>query len=163
MEPMPALLAGEIAPDFRLFDADGEEFHLSDQLHAGPVLVTFFKTNCPTCQYGLPFLDRFESALESTAAQTVAVCQDSPSDASRFSADLHYSGRILFDTLESGFPVSNAYRLTNVPSVFLIQQDGRIAHAVVGWSKSDVEEIAAKLHVPAPFRPNEDVLPFRPG
>ncbi len=163
MGNMAALLAGQSAPDFRLLDANGEEFHLSRQLRAGPVLLTFFKTDCPTCQYALPFLDRFGKALDGMSAETVAVCQDRPAEAERFAAEFHYETRVVFDKLESGFPVSNDYGLTNVPTVFLIQQDGRIAHSAVSWSKPDVEEIAAKLGVRAPFLPGERVQPFRPG
>ncbi len=163
MRRMAALEAGTHAPDFRLLDADGTEFHLLTQLDTGPVVLTFFKTSCPTCQYGLPYLDRLASALEWTAAESVAVCQDSPGDAERFKLEFDYSTRVVFDTEEAGFPVSNAYGLTNVPTVFLIQGHGDIAHTAVSWSKSDVEEIAGKLGVSAPFAPGEDVLPFRPG
>ncbi len=163
MGGMAALLPGQIAPDFRLSDADGDEFHLRGRIETGPVLVTFFKTDCPTCQYGLPFLDRFAEILEGTSAETVAICQDTPSDAERFNAEFGYRTRVVFDTEDSGFPVSNAFGLTNVPTVFLIEQDGRVAHSAVSWSKADVEAVAAKLGVEAPFLPGESVLPFRSG
>ena len=84
-------------------------------------------------------------------------------DAERFKLEFDFKTRAVFDTEEADFPVSNAYGLTNVPTVFLIQRHGGIAHTGVGWSKSDVEEIAAKLGVSAPFRPEEVVLPFQPG
>ena len=163
MRRMAALELGTDAPDFRLLDADGEEFHLRGQLGAGPVVLTFFKTSCPTCQYGLPYLDRLVSALEGTTAESIAVCQDAPGDAERFKLEFDFKTRVVFDTEDAGFPVSNAYGLTNVPTVFLIQRHGDIAHTGVGWSKSDVEEIAAKLGVSTPFRPEEVVLPFKPG
>ena len=163
MGVMAALCAGEQAPDFKLSDADGKEFHLAGQLRSGPVLLTFFKTDCPTCQYGLPFLDRFARVLEGKPAETVAICQDSTIDAERFNGQFGYRTRTVFDTQEAGFPVSNAYGLTNVPTIFLIGQDGQIAHAAVSWSKADVEEVAEKLGVEPPFLPGESVLPFRPG
>ena len=160
---MAALEAGTDAPDFRLLDVEGAEFHLRRQLDTGPVVLTFFKTSCPTCQYGLPYLDRLASVLEGTTAESIAVCQDTPGDAERFKLEFDYGTRVVFDTEEAGFPVSNAYGLTNVPTVFLIERNGEIAHTGVSWSKSDVEEIAGKLGVKAPFSPGEDVLPFRPG
>ena len=163
MRRMAALSAGVDAPDFRLLDADGVEFHLLRQLDTGPVVLTFFKTSCPTCQYGLPYLDRLASDLAGTTAESIAVCQDSPGDAERFKLEFNYKTRVLFDTEEADFPVSNSYGLTNVPTVFLIQPQGDIAHTGVNWSKSDVEEIAGKLGVTAPFGPGEEVLSFRPG
>ena len=163
MRRMAALRAGTNAPDFRLLDADGEEFHLRSQLDTGPVVLTFFKISCPTCQYGLPYLDRLASSLKGTSAEAIAVCQDAPGDAERFKLEFDSKTRVVFDAEEAGFPVSNAYGLTNVPTVFLIQGHGDIAHTGVSWSKADVEEIAGKLGVGPPFGPGEDVLPFRPG
>ena len=160
---MAALAQGSRAPDFALTDADGEQFHLSSALRSGPVLVTFYKTDCPTCQYGLPFLDRLAGGLGGSGATAVAVSQDTPFESERFAASYEFSTRQVFDTEDSGFAVSDAYGLTNVPSTFLIAQDGRIAHTMVSWSKADVEEIAWKLDVSPPFKPGEDVLPFRPG
>ncbi len=160
---MAALPQGSRAPDFTLSDADGEQFCLASALRSGPVLVSFFKTDCPTCQYGMPFLDRLAGQLGRTGATAVAVSQDTPLDSERFAVEYGFSTRQVFDTQDSGFPVSDAYGLTNVPSTFLIASNGRIEHTMVSWSKADVEEIARKLHVGPPFEPGEDVLPFRPG
>jgi len=38
----PAVAVGELAPDFHAFNADGNEFHLS-QLRGAPVLLKFFR------------------------------------------------------------------------------------------------------------------------
>ena len=160
---MAALPQGSRAPDFVLTDSDGEQFRLFSALRSGPVLVTFYKTDCPTCQYGLPFLDRLAGGLGGSGATAVVVSQDTPFESERFAAEYEFSTRQVFDTEDSGFAVSDAYGLTNVPSTFLIADDGRIAHTMVSWSKADVEEIARKLDVSPPFEPGEDVLPFRPG
>lgn len=159
---MVALPQNSQAPDFRLQDAEGAEFHLYTALESGRVLLTFYKTNCPTCQYALPYLDRFKSLLDGSAA-AVTVSQDTPADAERFNADFDYSTRQVFDTEEAGFEVSNAYGLTNVPTVFLVGPNGLIEHTMVSWSKSDVEDLAKKLGVSSPFQPGEDVLVYKPG
>ncbi len=151
------------APDFTLSDADGGEFSLYDALGTGPVMLTFFKTSCPTCQYGLPFIDRLAGRFDGSGSTAIAVSQDTAIDGERFIAEYGYETRQIFDTEDSGFAVSDAYGLTHVPTVFLIQPGGRIAHTMVSWSKADVEEIARKLGVQPPFRRGESVLPFRPG
>jgi hypothetical protein len=67
------------------------------------------------------------------------------------------------------YPVSNAYGLTNVPSIFWIAQDGDIELSSVGWVKADFEAISRKMAesantAPAAvFRPGEDVRDFRAG
>ena len=162
MSSMAALPQDSQAPDFRLLDAEGEEFHLYTALESGRVLLTFYKASCPTCQYALPYLDRFDSMVDGSAA-AVTVSQDTPGDAERFNAEFGYATKQVFDTEDAGFEVSNAYGLTNVPTVFLVGPNGRIEHTMVSWSKADVEELAGKLGVDSPFQPGEDVLVYKPG
>ena len=162
MSSMPALPTGSRAPDFSLRDADGSEFQLYSALASGPVLLTFFKASCPTCQYALPYLDRFNAKLNGSGT-AVAVSQDTPADAERFNLEHGYITKQVFDTEEAGFAVSNAYGLTNVPTVFLVGTDGVIEHTMVSWSKADVEELAGKLGLNSPFLAGEDVLVYKPG
>jgi len=69
----------------------------------------------------------------------------------------------------NGYAVSNAYGLTNVPTLFLIGQDAQIEITSVGWVKQEVEDInrelaAAEQTPPLPlFQPGEDVRDFRAG
>jgi len=64
------------------------------------------------------------------------------------------------------YPVSNAYGLSNVPTMFLVGDDGKIEQTIVSWSKTEIEEID-KLYqdsarVPF-FPPGEQVAEFRAG
>ena len=65
--------------------------------------------------------------------------------------------------------MSNAYGLTNVPTIFWIAQDGEIEVSSVGWVKADFAEInrrmaeAGKLAPAVVFQPGEDVRDFRAG
>ena len=67
------------------------------------------------------------------------------------------------------YPVSNAFGLTNVPTIFWIAEDGEIEISSVGWVKADFEltnrkmaEIV-KITPAAVFRSGEDVRDFRAG
>jgi hypothetical protein len=70
---------------------------------------------------------------------------------------------------ETGYPVSSGYRLTNVPSIFLIDSDAAIRATCMGFSKADLENIANELagrrkQMPAAlFRPDERVPDYKPG
>jgi hypothetical protein len=65
--------------------------------------------------------------------------------------------------------VSNAYGLTNVPTVFWIAQDGEIEVSSVGWVKAEFDEVNRKMaeaqNIPTAsvFSPGEDVRDFRAG
>jgi len=160
---MPALPVNSQAPDFTLSNADGEQVRLIDELKNGPVLLTFFKIACPTCQYGMPFLDRLGKQLAGTQAQMIAISQDTPPDTERFNVEFNFEAIELFDSADEQYPASNAYGLVHVPTAFLIEPDGRIAHTMESWSKSDVEKFAEKLSTASPFKPGEDVIEYRPG
>jgi hypothetical protein len=75
---------------------------------------------------------------------------------------------VLLDDTHS-YPVSNAYGLTNVPTIFWIAEDGEIEVSSVGWVKADYEAINRKLAetgkvAPAiVFKPGEEVREFRAG
>lgn len=66
----------------------------------------------------------------------------------------------LLDT--RGYPVSNAYRITNVPSLFLVEQDGRISMSVAGFDKAEMEKLAERFGVEVFFAADR-VPAFRPG
>ena len=165
---MEALTAGTEAPDFELKTMDGKKFVLRDELARGPLVLAFFKVSCPTCQYAFPFLDRLERAYGHDGVRIIGVSQNNPKETSAFIKEFGVTFPVLLDDTEK-YPVSNAYGLTNVPTVFWIAQNGGIELSSVGWVKADFEEVSRKmaesLHTsPAVmFKPGEDVRDFRAG
>jgi peroxiredoxin len=165
---MAALTAGAKAPDFELKALDGRSFVLHDDLMSGPVVLAFFKAGCPTCQYTFPFLERLERAYGHKGVRIIGVSQNDPRQTAAFTKEFGVTFPVLLDDTHS-YPASNAYGLTNVPSIFWIAQDGEIEVSSVGWSKADFNEInrkmaeAGKLAPAAVFQPGEDVRDFRAG
>lgn len=167
---MPALEPGTVAPDFSLPNANGEVHSLSEGLAKGPVLLVFFKVSCPTCQYGLPFFERLYKRLNGAPISMWSISQNSLDHTSAFAREFDVTTLpALFDPEEEGFAVSNSYGITNVPTAFLIEPNGKIGLTSVGWSKDDTAEIAQRLGNAAGesnltlFAPNEKVVDFRPG
>jgi len=165
---MAALATGTKAPEFELKTLDGKPFSLYDQLARGPVVLVFFKVSCPTCQYALPFYERLYRAYRGKGIALVGVSQNGAKDTAAFNKEFGVTFPVLLDDTHS-YPVSNAYGLTNVPTIFWIAQDGEIEISSVAWVKADFEEInrrmaeAGKLAPAAMFRPGEDVRDFRAG
>jgi peroxiredoxin len=165
---MAALTPGTSAPDFELSGVDGKKFSLKEALARGPVAVAFFKVSCPVCQYALPYIERIYKAYGNKKVTIVGVSQDKQRDTRAFLQEYGITFPILLDDTNS-YPVSNAYGLTNVPTVFWIAEDGEIEISSVGWSRKDVEDIHRKAAeelgagvVPL-FKPGEDVRDFRAG
>jgi peroxiredoxin len=165
---MAALAVGAKAPDFTLKTMDGKSFSLGEELGRGPVVLVFFKVSCPTCQYALPFFERLHKAYKNKDISLVGVSQNDAKDTAAFIKEFGITFPVLLDDTHS-YPASNAYGLTNVPTIFWIGQDGEIEVSSVGWLKSDFEEInrkmaeAGKSAPAAMFRPGEEVRDFRAG
>jgi len=152
------LSSGSRAPQFTLQDVDGAPHSLADILGRGPVLLALYKISCPVCQLTLPFLDRMAAGQ----VQIVAISQDDASGTRRFQARFGVSVPTLLDREEDGYPVSNAFGITHVPSLFLVEPDGIISLASEGFMKSELESIGARAGVP-PFRQNETVPAWKAG
>ena len=165
---MAALTAGTTAPKFELKAMDGKSFVLGEELARGPVVLAFFKVSCPVCQYAFPFLERLERAYGHQRVRMIGVSQNSPKETAAFTKEFGVTFPVLLDDTET-YPVSNAYGLTNVPTVFWIAKDGEIEISSVGWVKADFAEVnrkmaeAREISPASVFRPGEDVRDFRAG
>jgi len=164
---MGALPAGGIAPAFSLKNLNGSQVSLAEALKKGPVLAAFFKVNCPTCQFTFPFLERLFETYGDSKFTLWGVSQNNAADTREFCKEFG----IKFPTLVDGhgYPVSNDYGLTSVPTLFLISPEGKIQQTSVGFVKVDLEELAAeaaraagKVAVPL-FKPGEVIPESKPG
>jgi peroxiredoxin len=165
---MAALVTGKLAPHFTLPTLDGKQVSLHDLLKRGPVVLTFFKISCPVCQYAFPMYERLAKAHKGVAA-FLGISQNGPSDAKAFAREYGLTFPIAIDSDANHYAVSNAYGLTNVPTLFYIAPDGEIEVSSVGWSKADVDQVNAKLaelrheKPHSLWRSGEDVPAFRAG
>lgn len=165
---MTALATGTKAPGFELKASDGKKFSLQTELANGPVILAFFKVSCPTCQYTFPFLERLHKAYQGKGVKLIGVSQNDAKDTAAFAKEFGVTFPILLDDTTK-YPVSNAYGLTNVPTIFWIEQDSEIEISSVGWVKADFEQINRKMAAfgkaapAAVFMAGEDVRDFRAG
>jgi peroxiredoxin len=165
---MAAPTTGMRAPDFTLLTIDGGKFSLQEELVRGPVVLAFFKVSCPTCQYAFPFLQRIFKACASRNVTIVGISQNGRQDTAAFLQKFGVTFPVLLDD-PNNYLVSNAYGLTNVPTIFWIGQDGEIEISSVGWVKKEIEEINSKAaassnEIFAPlFQPSEQIPDFRAG
>jgi peroxiredoxin len=159
-KPRTPLAAGATAPDFKLSDySTGSAVTLSRTLERGPVLVAIYKIGCPTCQLALPFLDRLHHG---GSLQVFGISQDNQSGTARFHANFKLSMPSLLDREEDGYVVSNAFGISSVPSLFMIEPDGRISMAVTGFVKGELESIGRRAGVEI-FRAGENVPEWKAG
>ncbi len=165
---MAALTTGASAPDFTLKATDGKQFSLREALARGPVVAAFFKISCPVCQYALPFLQRIHEAYGNKNLTIVGISQNEKKDTAAFMKEYGVTFPVLLDDTNS-YAVSNAYGLTNVPTIFWIARGGDIEIASVGWVRKEIEDINRRVAEASGngrqpvFRAGEDVADFRAG
>ena len=161
------IAAGQLAPAFSLKALDGKEYSLNTLLEKGPVVVAFFKISCPVCQFTFPFLQRIAERYAGDSVTIIGVSQDDAADTKAFNKEYGVSFPTLLDG--PGYPASNAYGLHTVPSIFLIEPDGKVNVACTGFDKADLEKIAAELSqrrkiAASPlFRADETIPANKPG
>jgi len=166
---MTHIVAGNMAPDFSLKALDGKEYSLQKLMQQGPVVAAFFKVSCPVCQFTFPFLERLFKRYGGDGVTFLGISQDDARDTKDFAKEFGVTFPMLLDEQQKGYPVSNAYGLTSVPTIFLVESDGTVKISCMGFDKNDLESIAAALAehkriVPAAlFRSDESVPVHKPG
>ena len=164
---MTHIVAGNVAPGFSLKGLDGKERSLRGLLDEGPVVTAFFKISCPVCQFTFPFLERLHTSYGGDGVTILGVSQDDAKDTKRFASEFGVTFPVLLD--EKGYPVSNAYGLSMVPTIFLIETDGSVKVSSMGFNKAELESIGGTLAerkkiAKAPlFRTDEKIPAQKPG
>jgi peroxiredoxin len=167
-DPMTHIVAGKIAPNFSLKSPENKEYSLNKLMEHGPVVAAFFKISCPVCQFTFPFLERLYKRYGSDDVTFLGISQDDARATKNFANEYGVTFPMLIDD-ENGYLVSNAYGLTNVPTIFLIDMEGRAKVSSMGFDKKDLEAIAAelaerkKIALAPLFRPDEVVPANKPG
>lgn len=165
---MPALKTGKMAPDIELPGVGRAKISLKEALREGPVVLAFFKISCPVCQYAFPYLERLYRNYAGATVRFIGVSQNGEEDTRRFMREFGVTFPIALDP-EAGYPVSNAYGITNVPTVFYIAPDGEVQVSSVGWIREDMQKINELIasHIGSGtlplFKPGEQVADFRAG
>jgi len=166
---MNALTHGAHAPQFSLALADSAKiFTLNAALQRGPALLAFFKISCPVCQLTFPFLERLYRAYGDGKFTLAGISQDSAAQTLEFAERYGVTFPIAVDAAGK-YPVSNAYGLTNVPTLFWISPSGTIELTSAGWVKADFEKLnefaAVTSGVPSKLliHAEEKIPDYKPG
>jgi peroxiredoxin len=166
---MTHIVAGNTAPGFSLKALDGREYSLQELMQEGPVVAAFFKVSCPVCQFTFPFLERIYKRYGGDGVTFLGISQDDARETKDFAKEFGVTFPMLLDEKQKGYLASNAYGLTSVPTIFLIETNDKVEISCMGFDKKDLESIAATLAerkktgaVPL-FSPGESVPAHKPG
>jgi peroxiredoxin len=153
------LAVGVRAPEFRLPRLAGGDVSLAEIATHGPALLAFFKVSCPVCQLTFPFLERVHQA---GALPVYGISQNDARHTRDFAARYRIALPMLLDSEDSGFPVSDAYGISSVPTIFLIERDGSVVQTMLGWRKQEMAALGPAAGVSV-IRPEDNVPEWKAG
>ncbi|SRR5579871_699617 len=154
-----AVESGAAAPSFKLKVLEGDALTLQEILARGPALLAFYKVSCPVCQLTFPYLERLGV---SSKIQVIGISQDDESSTRAFNQRYGVTFPTLLDSCKEGYPASNAFGITSVPALFLVEPGGEVSRAVAGFSKRDMESLGERAGVKT-FRPEDNVPEWKAG
>jgi peroxiredoxin len=148
------LPAGSPAPAFELPLADeaGGTLSLTD-LEGKVVVLDFWSTTCPPCLREMEDLKVLWRRMKPRGVSVVGVSTggESPSQVARFGEDRGVDYPLVVD----GGAVAAAYRVSSLPTLYVIDANGRIAATHSGyWPLDDVARAVSAALEPQPSTQN---------
>lgn len=117
-----------LAPDFTVYDKDGNEVHLSDFL-GKPVVINFWATWCTYCKMHMPvFEEAFQSYGEDIHFLMINLTdgsRDTVESASAYIEEQGYTFPVYYDT---DYSAAATYGASSIPITFFIDAEG---HGIV--------------------------------
>lgn len=114
------------APDFTVYNAQGEPVRLSDCL-GSPVILNFWASWCSSCCSAMPDFDAayqmYGDEVRFMMVNLTDGSQETMEGASAFIADSGYSFPVFFDT---EFSASIAYGVTSIPATYFVNAEGNL-------------------------------------
>ena len=129
------------APDFNL---QGDKSIVKLSSYQGKlVYLDFWASWCVPCRQSFPFMNEMKKKYEKEGLKIIAVNLDTDSEkAARFLKIIPAEFSIAYDPQGD---VPKAYKVSVVPSLYLINRDGDIVYSHKGFRVSENEKLEARI------------------
>ena len=113
-------------------------------------LLVFYRVSCPTCKLTLPYVHRVQMPV-------LGISQDDAESTEKFRQQFEVKIESVLDLASEGYPASSQFGVHHVPTMFVLDENGKIAERIEGFDKDALERLGAS------FDESELVPEFRPG
>ena len=136
--------AAQPAQNFKLKDLKGKKVQLSDY-KGKVVLVTFWATWCGPCKKEMPELQKFQEANRDKGVEVIAINIDDFNSRSKIKPFLDKNNlgnvKVLLEEPEQ----LTDYNYRGIPALYVIDREGKIAHARTGYDPQLKEKLAHEI------------------
>ena len=135
--PPPLLAVGSTAPEWELKTPDGRTVSLRG-LRGNIVVMDFWATWCGPCKLAMPAVQKLHEQFKGEPVKVFGVnCWES-GDAAAYMKDKGYTYGLLLDADQ----VAEDYRVSGIPTFYVIDREGRVLYAASGFSPDREKQIA---------------------
>jgi peroxiredoxin len=121
-------LVGQPAPDFTLYDLDGNEVRLSD-FRGKPVVLNFWATWCGPCRVEIPHVNALYDRYKAQGLVVIGVNKEADHATVRSFAEQHISYTVALD----GGSQFRQYGVRGMPATFYIDREGIVRSYDLGF------------------------------
>ena len=134
---------GEIAPKFETTDVEGNKQTIEQHTKKGKVVMLYFWADwCPTCKKEFPETESYYQKLQKDGLEILAINVKQPKEASeKFKEQFGATFPMLID---ADGKISDLYQVTELPTNFFIDEEGKIIRKIVGWVSDKQAEVILK-------------------
>jgi peroxiredoxin len=131
-----------LAPDFTLKTIDDQEITLS-QLKGKVVLLDFWATWCGPCRESIPHLVHLYKTYRENGFEIIGISLDKgdPQAVRNFAKSMD----IPYPIVIAPENVIRNYKVTKIPTSFLIDKEGRIRESTIGFNSTIAQQMTAKV------------------
>lgn len=121
-----------LAPDFTVFDIDGNEVHLSDYL-GKPVVLNFWASWCGPCKMEIPdFEEKYLETGENIQFLLINLTDGSRETIETASGYIKSEGYTLPVFYDTKSDAANIYQVYSIPTTYFIDSEGYLIAQAVG-------------------------------
>ena len=126
------------APDFTVYDRDGNSYKLSD-FEGKPVILNFWASWCGPCKSEMPDIEKafstYGDEIHFLIVNMTDGRQETVESASSYISDNGYTFPVYFDTQQEA---AYTYGVASIPVTYLIDSDGNFQGYFRGAMTSDI-------------------------